>query len=61
MEKPEVPLSLPCTKGHPQALETFIQRARLSGWLQRASRALEGLGGDPMRGKPPQPAAAAAL
>lgn len=27
LEKPEVPLSLPCTKGHPQALETFSQRA----------------------------------
>ncbi|TSE18492.1 hypothetical protein Talka_02135 [Tepidimonas alkaliphilus] len=24
MEKPDVPLSLLCTKGHPQALETFI-------------------------------------
>lgn len=49
MEKPDVPLSLLCTREHPQALETFIQRVRLSGWLQRASRALEGLVGDLMR------------
>lgn len=46
MEKPDVPLSLLCKKEHSKALETFIQRARLSGWLNRAQSTLQPIIGD---------------